>query len=746
MSGSTVKHLNDHEVSTLFTELAQGGLVRREGVEKKLQSILLDCPGRRSTYHLRWHQCRSDGVNLTAFLDSLFPEYQQALDFTEFTDLAKTWEIPTQSRCQSVENCVSDEEQELTFFQRIGAWFSLEAPRVIFVSFVVSVQIALCVWQFWRFMSEATARHALGWGVVVAKTAAGPIYPTIFFMMLSMSRWLATWARVVPGIRRIVNWDLYRGFHIYMTCSCLFFATIHAIGHICGDFVWGSRPDHAQAVVAFWGIAWSDVSYSKFFQIIPGWSGVVALGIFWIIFCLSMPAVRRWSFEVFQIGHLLLYPFIGFLCAHGTLALLQPPMLGYWLAAPAALVLFERMHRVYRGFIHLPARAEALDKDTITLDIRRRWGRPWRYSAGQYVLLQVPSMSRWQWHPFTISSCDSDRITLHIRTDGDWTKQLRRMTEERHFFVGIDGPFGAPAQQIYQFERSIVVGSGIGVTPMSSISSDFARQMQKRKDPWRKQNRFRQRAPLRKAYTPTLWSKSNSEASLLNFGGSKTSLTNFGSTTSLLGAARSSARNSYENILSDLEKGELAANEDPSPAATESGHSRRVDLHWITRDPKSLEWFADHLNRAQDAAESLAEAPSESPSVTSLENAALDAKPNLSTQFKFNVNTYVTAPSASISVYVLRHLLDRWRSSAQTVSALTSLKNNSIFSKPNFGEVLEKFHSDLVNQRWTGGEVGVFFCGNPAIGSTLREACRKQTERARKDRSRVRYVFIGEVF
>jgi dual oxidase len=39
--------------------------------------------------------------------------------------------------------------------------------------------------------------------------------------------------------------------------------------------------------------------------------------------------------------------------------------------------------------------------------------------------------------------------------------------------VGIDGPFGAPAQRFYDFDQSIILGSGIGVTPFSGILADL---------------------------------------------------------------------------------------------------------------------------------------------------------------------------------------------------------------------------------------------------------------------------------
>lgn len=53
--------------------------------------------------------------------------------------------------------------------------------------------------------------------------------------------------------------------------------------------------------------------------------------------------------------------------------------------------------------------------------------RPADYTflPGQYVFINVPSISRYQWHPFSIaSSPHSDRFMLMIKNAGDWTKEF----------------------------------------------------------------------------------------------------------------------------------------------------------------------------------------------------------------------------------------------------------------------------------------------------------------------------------
>jgi FAD-binding domain len=192
-----------------------------------------------------------------------------------------------------------------------------------------------------------------------------------------------------------------------------------------------------------------------------------------MIAALSMPQVRKWSYEVFQLGHLLMFALLGLLCAHGTAQLLQFAMMGYWLLVPIILVLIERITRTLLGFQRVPARLEVLDDDTVNITITIPKHRLWRYVAGQY---EVPQISYFQWHPFTISTCTEREIQLHIKTDGNWVSKLKGLTKEKGSdlkWVGIDGPYGAPAQRFYDFDQSIIFGAGTGVTPFSGILHDL---------------------------------------------------------------------------------------------------------------------------------------------------------------------------------------------------------------------------------------------------------------------------------
>ncbi|KAI0257478.1 NADPH oxidase [Lactifluus subvellereus] len=120
-----------------------------------------------------------------------------------------------------------------------------------------------------------------------------------------------------------------------------------------------------------------------------------------------------------------------------------------------------------------------------------------KYTAGQWLFIQVPDVSRWQWHPVR------PYVSVHIRQVGDWTQALGERVgagpsvvaaltqaamkggerDEKADFVEldpasvnralppvrIDGPYGAPAEDVFNVEIAVLVGAGIGVTPFASI-------------------------------------------------------------------------------------------------------------------------------------------------------------------------------------------------------------------------------------------------------------------------------------
>ncbi|KAK2062699.1 FAD-binding domain-containing protein [Colletotrichum caudatum] len=635
----------------------------------------------------------------------------------DFAARVREWKIPSLKQDKDSEDSQKDYIRKLRLSRRLRAYWAVHGPEIAFLALVAGCTLAFGVWQCVKYVTQTQYRAAFGWGVVMAKTAAGMLYMTFFFLLLSMSRYFSTWMRRSYHVSRFVNWDLIQSFHINISIAALAFATLHAIGHLTGSFYHGSRPSNQDRVAEVLGPDMVPRSYAGYVRTLPGATGIAALGSFYILALLSLPKVRRWNYEVFQLGHLLMYPIIGLMMAHGTAHLLQWPMFGYFLAFPTLLILAERVVRVGTGFHRIRATLEVLDGETVQIKATIPSERIWKYQAGQYVFLQVPALSTFQWHPFTVSICRGREFQLHIKTDGNWTRRLRELgggSRVAEIDVGINGPFGAPAQRFYDFSHTVIVGSGIGVTPFSGILADLqARDDEEHGGPAHDRDRD---------YASQHQHRHDSETTVAT-----------------------------ENKLAG----------GPERKYSEADY-RRVDFHWTVRDRNYLLWIADLLNsvsRSQD---------------WHRRHEGVDQ------HLDIRVATHVTQKRRDIVTHVYRWLLEMHRTDEHPESPLTGLLNPTRFGRPDFNDILDRHYEDMRRFRAkkraastagrrrrtrpaTGAgptptptaemveedeelKVGVFYCGAPVVGEVLADKCRQLTVRGRQDGSKIEYHFQMEVF
>jgi dual oxidase len=532
------QYLTDEEVKLFVDDLDRdnNGTIDYWELEKKLDEVHNELAPKAQPHHLH-HNLRGDKVR-HQFIRSLCHSDQTSISRAQFEQCVRQWEIPSLEQDRKNAKEEDDYFKNISTWRRARAFWAVRGPEIAFMALVISSMLAFGIWQLVKYLTYDEYRSALGWGVVVSKTCAGVLYPTFFFLILSMSRWISTFLRRFYFVSRFINWDLSQSFHIKMSIVTFFLVTVHAIGHLSGSFVFGSMPSRQQNVAAVLGPDSIPRAYIDYIRTLPGWSGLTALGCFYLLALLSMPRIRKWSYEVFQFGHLLMFPIIGLMLIHGTAGLLQWPMFGYWLAFPTLLVIAERTTRFVLGFFPLLADLEILDEETAVITCNIPKFRLWPYKAGQYVFIQVPQISRFQWHPFTISTCTGNTMQVHIKADGDWTNALNSLTsrgQRTSIKVGIDGPHGAPAQRFYDFEYSMVFGAGIGVTPFSGILTDLQNHELKR----------------------TL---------------------------------------SIENSPESSDEAHI-----PIPKPSPYADHRRIDFHWMVRDKNNLLWFSDLLNEVTRA-------------------------------------------------------------------------------------------------------------------------------------------------
>jgi ferredoxin-NADP reductase len=198
-------------------------------------------------------------------------------------------------------------------------------------------------------------------------------------------------------------------------------------------------------------------------------TGAALLGLFLAIWLLSRRFVRRCGrFELFHFTHLAYFAALPLIFLHG-------PRFWLWGTAPWGWYFIERLLRTRRR--RAPSRVlgvTPMASGVTRLDFERPRG--FRYLPGDYVFLRIPAVARHEWHPFTLTSApeDPDRLTVHVRAVGNWTRALEPRIEESEqagldMLVRIDGPYGSATRHIFEEPHAVAIAAGIGVTPFASI-------------------------------------------------------------------------------------------------------------------------------------------------------------------------------------------------------------------------------------------------------------------------------------
>ncbi|XP_060627108.2 NADPH oxidase 4 isoform X1 [Anolis sagrei] len=157
-----------------------------------------------------------------------------------------------------------------------------------------------------------------------------------------------------------------------------------------------------------------------------------------------------------------------------------------WISGPLCLYCAERLYR-YICSSNKPVTITAVISHACDVLEVRMMKEDFRARPGQYVILHCPGVSSVESHPFTLTLCPTATkatFGVHVKVVGDWTERFRDLLflhssldaeilpvfHQRHYpKLYVDGPFGSPFEESFNYEVSLCVAGGIGVTPFASI-------------------------------------------------------------------------------------------------------------------------------------------------------------------------------------------------------------------------------------------------------------------------------------
>uniref|UniRef100_A0A452ZA06 FAD-binding FR-type domain-containing protein n=3 Tax=Aegilops tauschii subsp. strangulata TaxID=200361 RepID=A0A452ZA06_AEGTS len=418
----------------------------------------------------------------------------------------------------------------------------------------LSICVGLFAWKFMQYRHHAVF-GVMGYCVCVAKGGAETLKFNMALTLLPVCRNTITWLRSHTTAGRIVPFNDNLKFHMAIAVGITVGAGLHVISHLACDFprLLHAMDDEYEPMKPFFGDA-KPPNYWWFVRGTEGWTGLVMMALMAVAFTFATAPLRKgklrlpklkklesldsnhepreltrfarlvnascsrltWlvnallnrftGYNVFWYTHHLLLAVYALLIVHGHFLYLnkkwQKKSTWMYLAVPMTVYACERLTRTLRSSVRSvkKVRVAVHPHPATLLSLHLSKPQGFRYKSGQYIYVKCPDVSPFQWHPFSITSAPGDDyVSVHIKTLGDWTNQLRnaflkvcptptegtteilRAEYNRDNAVSnpslpkvlIDGPYGAPAQDYKEYDIVLLVGLGIGATPMISIIKDI---------------------------------------------------------------------------------------------------------------------------------------------------------------------------------------------------------------------------------------------------------------------------------
>ncbi|KAJ4887849.1 Ferric reduction oxidase 4 [Raphanus sativus] len=208
---------------------------------------------------------------------------------------------------------------------------------------------------------------------------------------------------------------------------------------------------------------------------VPNLAGAIAMVIGIVMWVTSFPYYRRKKFEIFFYTHHLYVLYIVFYMIHvgdSWLCMILPNMFLFFIDRYLRFLQSTKRSRLVSVRI--------LPSDNLELTFAKTPGL--QYTPTSILFLHVPSISKLQWHPFTITSnsnLEKDTLSVVIRRQGSWTQKLYTHISSSidSLEVSTEGPYG-PNSLDLRHDSLILVSGGSGVTPFISVIRELIFQTQ----------------------------------------------------------------------------------------------------------------------------------------------------------------------------------------------------------------------------------------------------------------------------
>ncbi|XP_027353467.1 respiratory burst oxidase homolog protein B-like [Abrus precatorius] len=377
---------------------------------------------------------------------------------------------------------------------------------------------ALFIWKFIQYKHHAVF-HVMGYCVTSAKGAAETLKFNMALILLPMCRKTITWLRSRTKLGMVVPFDDNINFHKMIAVGIAIGVGIHAISHLTCDFprlLHATDKEYEPMKALFGGERPNN--YWWFLKGTVAWTGITMVLLMAVAYMFAhslfrqsrlkppKPLNKLIGFNGFWYSHHLFVIVYLLFIIHGYYLYLSKKWYKkttwMYLAIPTILYASDRLLGAFKfGYTRLQIlKVVVYPGNVLALYMSKPQG--FKYFSGQYIFVNCSDVSPFERHPFFITSAPGDEyVSVHIRTLGDWTLQLKHVFAQacqpasgdqsgilqgnniqRMPKLSIEGPYGASTQDYKNYEVILLASLGIGATPMISILKDILYNLKQQKD------------------------------------------------------------------------------------------------------------------------------------------------------------------------------------------------------------------------------------------------------------------------
>ncbi|KAK1577712.1 hypothetical protein Q3G72_024180 [Acer saccharum] len=429
----------------------------------------------------------------------------------------RTGERQSRLLCQDLEP-TKEKNPLRRWYQKIKYFLMDNWQRVWILMLWFGIVSGLFAYKYLQYRNKA-AYEVMGNCLCIAKGGAETLKFNMALILLPVCRNTITWLRNKTKLGLAVPFDDNINFHKVIAAGIAIGVVLHSGAHLICDFprlIQASEEEY-EPMKPYFGEEQPE-NYWWFLKGVEVVTGIIMVVLMAIAFTLATPWFRRSTLKVpkpfkrftgynaFWYSHHLFVIVYALLVVHGIYLYLTKKWCQkttwMYLAVPVLLYACERLIRTFRSRFK-PVnifKVVVYPQNVLALHMSVPCG--FKYKSGQYIFVKCPTISRFQWHPFSITSAPGDDfLSVHIRKLGDWTRQLNSVfskvckpapggmsgvliaqggsNDTGYPNILIDGPYGTPAQEYKKYNVVLLVGLGIGATPMISIVKDIIKNMDK---------------------------------------------------------------------------------------------------------------------------------------------------------------------------------------------------------------------------------------------------------------------------